>query len=142
MGITGTGVTGPDWPTAPAARHRQARVATAAAFAAQGLMFSVLLTHLPQFTDRYQDSEGTVTLIVLMVTVLAVVGSMLSELLAAASSSRTALRCGLLVIAVAGAGIGLAPELPYFVIGFAAYGLGLGAVDAAVNMQGVAVQHR
>ena len=105
-------------------------------------MFTALLTHLPQFTDRYAVSEGTVTLIVLMVTLLAGVGSLLSELLAARTSSRTALRCGLLVIAVAGAAIGVAPEFVSFVIGFAVYGVGLGAVDAAVNMQGVAVQHR
>ena len=125
-----------------AARHRRARIATSAAFAAQGVMLTVLLTHLPQFTDRYRVSEGTVTLVVLMVTLLAGVGSLLSEVLAAATSSRTALRCGLLIIAGAGAAIGLASELAYFVIAFAIYGVGLGAVDAAGNMQGLAVQHR
>ena len=117
-------------------------MATAAAFAAQGLMFTILLTHLPQFTDRYHVSDGTVTLIVLMVTVLAGVGSLLSEVLAGATSSRTALRCGLLVVAGAGAVIGLAPAFPVFVAGFAIYGIGVGAVDAAGNMQAVAVQHR
>ena len=135
-------VVGPLGHRRPDPRHRRARIATAAGFAAQGLMFTALLTHLPQFTDRYAVSEGTVTLIVLMVTLLAGVGSLLSELLAARTSSRTALRCGLLVIAVAGAAIGVAPEFVPFVIGFAVYGVGLGAVDAAVNMQGVAVQHR
>jgi MFS family permease len=136
MGVTGS-------LAAPAeARQRRARGATTAAFVAQGLMFTALLTHLPQFTDRYSISEGTVTLIVLMVTVLAGVGSLLSEVLAAATSSRTALRCGLLVIAGAGAVIGLAPGLGWFVAGFAVYAIGLGAVDAAGNMQAVAVQHR
>jgi MFS family permease len=105
-------------------------------------MFTILLTHLPQFTDRYHVSDGTVTLIVLTVTVLAGVGSLLSEVLAGATSSRTALRCGLLVVALAGAVIGLAPGLPVFVAGFAVYGIGVGAVDAAGNMQAVAVQHR
>lgn len=123
-------------------RQRRARVATSAAFAAQGLMLTVLLTHLPQFTDRYDVSEGAVTLIVLMVTVLAGVGSLLSEVLAKATSSRTALRCGLLLIGVAGAAIGVAPDLPWFVACFAVYAVGLGAVDAGSNMQGVAVQHR
>ncbi len=127
---------------APDSRQRQARVATSAAFAAQGVMFTVLLTHLPQFTDRYGISEGTVTLIVLMVTVLAGVGSLLTEMLASATSSRTALRCALLAIAGGGAAIGLAPGYAWFVAGFAFYGVGLGAVDAAANMQGVTVQHR
>jgi MFS family permease len=134
-------ITGFD-PAPAVARQQQARVATAAAFVAQGLMFTVLLTHLPQFTDKYEVSEGTVTLIVLMVTILAGAGSLLSEFLAGATSSRTALRCGLLVVAVAGAAIGLAPGLFWFVLGFAIYGVGVGAVDAAGNMQGVAVQHR
>jgi len=123
-------------------RQRRARVATSAAFVAQGLMFTVLLTHLPQFKDHYSISDGTVTLIILMVTILAGIGSLLSEVLASAASSRTALRCGLLLIAGAGAAIGLTPGFPWFVAGFAVYGLGLGAVDAAGNMQGVAVQHR
>jgi MFS family permease len=123
-------------------RQRQARIATAGAFAAQGLMFTVLLTHLPQFTDKYRVSDGTVTLIVLMVTVLAGAGSLLSELLANASSSRTALRGGLLVVALSGAIIGVAPDLAVFVAGFAVYGIGVGAVDAAGNMQAVAVQHQ
>jgi sugar phosphate permease len=136
--MTGDSVTG----VGPDHRDRQARVATAAGFAAQGLMFAVLLTHLPQFTDRYQVSEGTITLIVLMVLVLAGIGSLLSEVLAAATSSRTALRCGLLVVAAAGATIGLASEFVVLVAGFAVFGIGAGAVDAAVNMQGVAVQHR
>lgn len=121
---------------------RAARVATSAAFAAQGLMLTVLLTHLPQFTDRHGIAEGTVTLVVLLVTVLAAGGSLLSETLAAATSSRTALRAGLLLLAAAAGLIALAPELPLFVVGFAVYGLGLGAVDAAGNMQAVALQHR
>jgi MFS family permease len=127
---------------APASRHRQARIATSATFAGQGLMLTVLLTHLPQFTDRHHVSEGTITLIVLMITLLAGAGSLLSEVLAAATSSRTALRCGLLVIAAAGVVVALAPELPLFIAGFALYGLGLGSVDAAGNMQALAVQHR
>ena len=128
--------------TSAVTQQQRARVATAAAFAAQGLMFTILLTHLPQFNDRYHVSDGTVTLIVLTVTVLAGVGSLLSEVLAGATSSRTALRCGLLVVAGAGAVIALAPGLAVFVAGFAIYGIGVGAVDAAGNMQAVAVQHR
>jgi len=124
------------------ALEQRARVATAAAFAAQGLMFTVLLTHLPQFTDRYQLSDAAVTLVVLAVTVLAGIGSLISEFLAGTSSSRTALRLGLLVVACAGTVIGLAPNLPVFVAGFAIYGIGVGAVDAAGNMQAIAVQHR
>jgi fucose permease len=121
---------------------QQARVAAAVAFAAQGLMFTVLLTHLPQFTDKYEVSDATVTVIVFTVTVLAGLGSLGSELLAAAISSRRTLRYALLLVACAGTVIGLAPGLPLFIAGFAVYGIGVGAVDATANMQAVAVQHR
>ena len=130
------------FPDGPATVQQRARVATATTFAAQGLMFTVLLTHLPQFTDKYHVSDGTVTLIVLMVIVLAGIGSLLSELLAGRTSSRNALRTGLTVQVLASLVISVAPELPLFVLGFAIYGIGLGAVDAAGNMQAVAVQHR
>lgn len=114
----------------------------AATFVAQGLMFSLLLTHLPQFKDRYDASDGTVTLIVFMVTVLAGAGSLLAERVAVATSSRTALRIGLLVVAAAGALIAVASGFGLFVVGFAVYGIGVGAVDAGANMQAVAVQER
>ena len=121
---------------------RRARTATAAAFAAQGLAFSVLLTHLPQFTDVYRLSQGAVTLVVFAVVVLAGVGSVLTERLAAATSSRLALRVGLLGVAGTTALVALAPGgVVGFLAGFALYGIALGTVDAAGNMQGVAVQH-
>jgi MFS family permease len=121
---------------------RHARISVAAAFVAQGLMFSLLLTHLPQFKERYGASDGTVTLVVLMVTILAGVGSLLAEQVAVATSSRAALRIGLLVVAAAGAVIATAPGMAAFAVGFAIYGLGVGAVDAGGNMQAVAVQER
>ena len=121
---------------------RRARTATTAAFAAQGLAFSVLLTHLPEFTDVYRLSQGAVTLVVLAVVVLAGVGSVLTERLAAATSSRLALRVGLFGVAATTALVALAPGgVVAFLAGFALYGIALGTVDAAGNMQGVAVQH-
>ena len=50
---------------------RRTRVAVAAAFAAQGLGFSVLLTHLPAFKDKYHVGDGKVTAVVFGVAVLA-----------------------------------------------------------------------
>ncbi|MCE0533974.1 MFS transporter [Kineosporia rhizophila] len=118
-----------------------ARLATSAAFVAQGLLFTVLLTHLPQFKDRFALADGTVTLIVVMVTLIAGVGSLASEALAARTSSRLALRLALLLAAVTATVIGTAGELWLFIAAFAMYGIALGGIDAASNMQGVAVQH-
>ncbi|GAB6899511.1 MFS transporter [Kineosporia succinea] len=120
----------------------RARLAVSSAFVAQGLLFTVLLTHLPQFKDRFGLSDGSVTLIIVMVTLIAGVGSLASEALAARSSSRVALRASLALAAAAAAVIGLSTQFGLFVGAFAVYGVALGGVDAASNMQGVAVQHR
>ena len=40
---------------------RRTRIAVAAAFAAQGLGFAVLLTHLPAFKDKYDVGDAVVT---------------------------------------------------------------------------------
>ncbi len=121
---------------------RRTRIAVAAAFAAQGLGFSVLLTHLPAFKDKYGVGDGTVTAIVFAVAVLAGLGTALADRLAAARGSGLALRVSLLTIAVAVAVIAVSPGLVPFCFGFAVYGVGVGGVDASMNMQAVALQHR
>jgi hypothetical protein len=136
-----------EWPGAsirpvPATDLQRARLATAAAFAAQGALFAVLLTHLPQFKTRWGVGDGTITLTVLVVSLLAGAGSVAAESVAARASSAAALRAGLLVIAAAAVAIALAPDRVVFFGAFGLYGLGLGAVDAGSNMQAVAVQHR
>jgi hypothetical protein len=52
------------------------------------------------------------------------------------------LRGGLLVVAAGVALLCVAPVLGLFVAGVAVYGFGLGVVDAATNMQAVALEHR
>ncbi len=54
---------------------RRARLAVSAAFLCQGLLFAVLLTHLPSFKDAQRIGDTVVTLVVLGVTLLAGVGS-------------------------------------------------------------------
>lgn len=121
-------------------RLRTARRATAAAFAAQGFLFAVLLTHLPQFEERHGIDDGTVTLVVLGVSLLAGVGSVVAEVLARRRGSSVALTAGLVTIVAATVVIALAPDIAVLFVGFGCYGLGVGAVDAGSNMQAVAVQ--
>lgn len=121
---------------------RRTRIAVAAAFAAQGLGFSVLLTHLPAFKDTYGVGDGTVTAIVFAVAVLAGLGTAVADRLAAVRGSGVALRASLLTIGVAVVIIALSPSLVPFCLGFAVYGVGVGGVDASTNMQAVALQHR
>ena len=121
------------------ARHR---AAVAAAFAVQGLLFISLTTRLPRFQDRWDLSELFVSGLLLMVVLLAGAGSALAELAATRRGSATTLRVGFVLQAVGLAAVAGAPQRGVFVGGLAVYGLGLGVVDAASNMQAVAVEHR
>lgn len=121
---------------------RRARAAAALAFATQGLVFISLTTRLPRFSDRWDLSEVDLSLILLMIVLLAGVGSVVSEIVAKRTSSARTLRAGLLTIAVAVPVVAAAPSTPVFVAALAAYGVGLGVVDATSNMQAVAVEHR
>ncbi len=104
-------------------------------------MLAALLTQLPQFKDDLGFSDSLVVGAVVGVSIVAGVGSVLAEQLAKATSSRTTLRTGLFVIAVAAVVIALATSTGAFLAAFAFYGIGLGMVDAAANMQAVSIQH-
>ncbi|WP_433612547.1 MFS transporter [Prescottella agglutinans] len=118
-----------------------ARVSASVAFGLQGFMLAALLTQLPQFKDDLGFSDSLVVGAVVGVSIVAGVGSVLAEQLAKATSSRTTLRTGLFVIAVAAVVIALATSTGAFLAAFAFYGIGLGMVDAAANMQAVSIQH-
>ena len=120
----------------------RARAATAAAFLTQGLVLLSLTTRLPDFQDRWHLSDVTLSLILLMMILLAGAGSVVAEALAKRRDSALLLRAGLLVVALAVPTLCLAPTSAVYVAGVAAYGLGLGVVDASTNMQAVAIEHR
>src|SRR4051812_45874444 len=128
--------------TTPSASNRAARRAAALAFATQGMVFISLTTRLPRFSDRWDLSEVELSLVLLMIVLLAGAGSVLAELVAHRGSSARTLRAGLLVVGVAVPVVAAAPSGLVFVLGLAAYGVGLGIVDATSNMQAVAVEHR
>ncbi|HEX5857952.1 MAG TPA: MFS transporter [Microbacterium sp.] len=125
---------------APAAAH--SRISVTAAYAAQGLGYAVVVTSLPLFKERYDVDDTAVALIVLLVCVMAACGSVVADLLAKWRGSRIALTVGLLLELGALLMIGTGLPFAFFIAGFALYGIGLGAVDAAGAMQGVLVQRR
>lgn len=126
---------------ASAASHRRARLAAGAAFFVQGLLFITLTTRLPQIQDRWSLDELAVSGLLLMVVLLAGVGSVVAEVVAGRSSSAVVVRLGLVVATVGFATLLVAPAFPVFVAGLATYGVGLGLVDASSNMQAVTVEH-
>lgn len=120
---------------------RRARFADGAAFFTQGLVFISLTTRLPDVRDRWDFGEVALSLILLMMVVLAGVGSVLAEHAARSADSALVLRSGFLLMCGAVPVLVLAPAFPVFVVGMAAYGVALGIVDAATNMQAVAIEH-
>lgn len=121
--------------------HRPARLAAAAAFLTQGLVFISLTTRLPDFSDRWDISELELSLLLLMMVLLAGVGSVVAEALAKRRDSATLLRAGLGLIVVGVPVLTTAPTVAPFIGGLAVYGVGLGVVDASTNMQAVALEH-
>lgn len=118
-----------------------ARLANSVAFALQGFFLAVVLTELPRQRDRFHLTDGIILAAVVMVSLLAALGSLLAERVALRWSSRTALRLGLLLVAAAGLVIALAPSLPVLFVTLAAYGIAVGLVDASTNMQAIFIQH-
>ncbi|GAA0902593.1 MFS transporter [Virgisporangium ochraceum] len=123
-------------------RTRRARVAVAMAFFAQGFCFAALLTQTNVLKDRFGFSDGELSLVLLVVPVVAGVGSVLAGYAATRVGSGPVLRVGGLEVAIAVAGTGASTEVPQLFAALTALGVGLGAVDATMNMQGYAVERR
>ncbi len=121
---------------------RRSRLAVAGAFATQGFVFISLTTRLPAFSDRWDLSEVELSLLLLALVLLAGVGTLLAERLAPRVGSAALLRASLAGIAVTVPAATLAPGVAVFAGAVAAYGVVLGVVDAVVNMQAVALEHR
>ncbi|MED7929726.1 MFS transporter [Nonomuraea sp. LP-02] len=126
----------------PSPRDRQARVATSAVFALQGLSFASLLVQVANLQTKHGIDDGTLTLLLLIVPVFAGVGSMAAGTYAARHGSRPLLRVAQPAVAVAVVLAGLAPNVPLLIPVLLVFGVSVGAVDAGMNMQGVAVERR
>jgi MFS family permease len=121
---------------------RRARLGTSAAFAMQGLVFACVLTRVPAIKERFGFSDGELTVLLAVIPLIAGTGSALADVLARRFGGAPVLRGAALVACVAATGIGLAPVRPALFVALFGYGLVVGAVDATMNMQGVAVQAR
>lgn len=121
---------------------RRARAVVAAFYLVQGMCFAGLLAQVPTLQHDLGISDGMLTLILLLVPVVAGVGSVLAGALAPRVGSARLLHvCGPLV-ALAVVGAGLAPSVGVLYPVVAVVGLLLGLVDASMNMQGVEVELR
>lgn len=113
----------------------------AAGFFLQGLVFAAIVTQAPRIKDKFDIGDGGLTGILVLVAVVSGIGSVLAGMVAERRTSAAAFRLALLTIGLGALVVGIAPSLPLLVAAFVVYGLGVGAVDAGMNMQGVRVQH-
>ncbi|MGP4026795.1 MFS transporter [Actinomadura sp. 3N407] len=124
-------------------RDRQARFAAYTAFAVQGLCFASLVTQVPQMQKAHHLSDATLSLVLLMVPLVAGVGSVASGALFQRFGSGPVLRVSQPAVAVTIALIGLTGDNDIALYAaVAAFGLFVGAVDASMNAQAVAVERR
>lgn len=126
--------------TVPTPRDRRARLAAFAVFAVQGLTFATLLTQVATLQRRHGLTDGELSILLLVVPVIAGAGSVLAGAAASRYGSRLVLRLAQPLACAAVVLAGLAPNIPALVAANVLFGLGLGGVDAGMNMQGVAVE--
>lgn len=113
-------------------------------FATQGLGYASVMTALPTIKSRFRLSDDQLSIIILGVCIAAALGSILADRLAVKLGSRLAIVIGLLFEAI---GIAIAAFSPsamimVMVASFLLYGLGLGCLDAALNMQAVMMEQK
>lgn len=139
------------------ARDRQARISAYTAFAVQGLCFASLVTQVPQIQKTHHLSDATLSLVLLMVPLVAGVGSVVSGALFQRLGSGPVLRVAQPAVAVTIALIGLTGDLSFggtiprppavvedvaLYTAVALFGLFVGAVDASMNAQAITVERR
>ena len=126
----------------PAARVGAATRATYAAFIGAGFVFASWAARIPQVRDRLDLGNAELGLVLLVIAAGSVLALPLSgPLIARAGSRRTVLVAALLVAAAlaavaVGAGIGVVP----LSAGLFVLGIGYGAWDVAMNVQGAVVE--
>ncbi|WP_035800676.1 MFS transporter [Kitasatospora mediocidica] len=124
------------------ARLRQARTALLVSFLLQGTTFALLVTRIPGIQRHYGLSDGTLTIFLAAVPILAGVGSITSEQLVKRTSPRTVLRIVQPAVCLTLVGVGAGDGLWALGLALSAFGLLVGALDASMNMLGVGLQHR
>ena len=124
---------------------RARRGAIAGAFFVQGLLFISLTLRLPVVQRLFDLDELQLAGLMLLMVLLAGLGSVLADLAARRTGSATTVRIAAtgLATGVVVMGVGAAQgSFVVFVAGLAVYGTGVGVMDASMNMQAVTLEHR
>ncbi|WP_431985363.1 MFS transporter [Streptomyces qinglanensis] len=123
-------------------RMRHGRAALAFSFFAQGVAFALLVTRIPAVQDRYGISNALLPAFLAAVPVLAGAGSVGAEHLVKRVRPGLVLRWSQPVVLLALLGVAAGDAVLHLAVALAFFGVGVGALDASMNMLGVSLQHR
>jgi MFS family permease len=118
----------------------RARWAGSWAFASQGLCFAALVTRVPTIQERFDLTEGSLALLLGLVPIVAGVGSIVAGSLVSRFGSAIVLRTLGALTPIALILVGFAPSMVTLVLALSLIGFALGAVDASMNAQAVAIE--
>ncbi|WP_143532117.1 MFS transporter [Saccharothrix sp. ALI-22-I] len=119
---------------------RRARVATAIVFAVHAAVFAAWTPHIPAVKDRLELNDGTLGLTLLGAPVGSVIAMLLVGGWVARWGSRRVVLAMFVAYGVASPLLGLAWEPWALFVGLALWGGFQGALDVAMNSQGIAVE--
>ncbi|MEV0257575.1 MFS transporter [Streptomyces sp. NPDC050732] len=119
---------------------RRGRASLAFAFLVQGVTFALLVTRIPAIQDRYGISDGLLPVFLAAVPILAGVGSLGTERLVKKVPPSAVLRWSQPAVLLALLGVGAGDAMWHVAVALGAFGLAVGALDAAMNMLGVSLQ--
>ncbi|MBF6059414.1 MFS transporter [Nocardia terpenica] len=117
-----------------------ARVASWVAYGLHGFLLGVVFSEAPRLRGHFDLSKGAIATLIGMVSLLAIVGSLLAGKLTLRWSSRTTLRIGLALLSVGGCAVALAPDIVFLCGALSCYGIAVGLSYASANAQAVFVQ--
>ncbi|MEI6362810.1 MAG: MFS transporter [Actinomycetes bacterium] len=120
--------------------YAHARLAGSWAYASQGLCFAALVTRVPTIQERFSLTEGSLALLLGLVPIVAGVGSIVAGSLISRFGSASVLRVLGPLTPIALVLVGFSPTMPLLVASLCLIGFALGAVDATMNAQAVAVE--
>jgi MFS family permease len=123
-------------------RVRPARAAITVLFLLTGVLYGTWAARIPAVRDRLDLSDGQLGLALAFVPAGAILAMPAAGWLAARFGSRHATRLGFAALCLTTATVALAPSLVALVLLAAALGIGMGAVDVAMNVHGVTVERR
>ncbi len=122
------------------ARLRHGRGSLALSFFAQGVAFALLVTRIPAIQDRYGISDGLLPAFLAAVPILAGVASVVTGRLVKRIPPSAVLRWAQPVVLLALLAVGGGSDVWHVAVALGVFGLGVGALDASMNMLGVSLQ--